>query len=220
MFSLSWPDSAIGRPQSNILHIWSSSSAIARGWLIHTLFSDKCCLTSLRYLWELGQLDESSAMLETARNVFEENKGIDPLLLARVHCVQGSIYAHQNKYNLAGELFVEALHIRIDLLPGDSQLLANSYMQVGNFYTSEGRVEEAIHNHRQAIAIRSMSYLDAPGQMCISNINLSRCLIMTKQYSDAEAALDHAAGCLEDLDSKESAIFESGYGNENALSRR
>jgi hypothetical protein len=71
-------------------------------------------------------------------------------------------------------MYDKGLQIRKDLLPEDSQVLANSYMQMGNFYTSQGRLGEAIVSHTKAINIRKISYAMAPDQMLISYLNYSR----------------------------------------------
>ncbi len=153
-----------------------------------------------RYLWEIGQLSESLERLITAERLCVETVGVNSLEAARIYVVKGNIYAHQNKWKEAGEMYNKGLKIRQGLLSEDNQILANSYMQMGNFYTSQNRLEEAILAHTKAIYIRKGTYAMAPGQMLISYLNYSRCLIAAKRLEDAEIAVRNAQKCEKDVE--------------------
>lgn len=145
-------------------------------------------------------MSESFERLITAERLCAETTGLNSLLAARIYVVRGNIYAHQNKWKEAGEMYNKGLQIRKDLLPEDNQVLANSYMQMGNFYTSQNRLEEAIFAHTKAISIRKGTYAMAPDQMLISYLNYSRCLLAAKRLEDAEVAVRNAQKCEEDIE--------------------
>jgi tetratricopeptide (TPR) repeat protein len=153
-----------------------------------------------RYLWEIGQLSESFERLITAERLCAETVGLNSLEAARIYVVRGNIYAHQNEWKEAGEMYNKALKIRQDLLSEENQILANSYMQMGNFYTSQSRLEEAIVAHTKAINIRKRTYAIAPSQMLISYLNYSRCLLEAKRLEDAEVAVRDAQKCEKDIE--------------------
>ena len=121
------------------------------------------------------------------------------LSAARVLVVRGSVYANLNRYDESGPLFEQALEIRKNLLQDDDQLLANSYMQMGNFHMSQKEYSEAIAAHQKVIQIRQRSYESAPGQMIISYFNLARPLVVANRLEEAEAALRSAEACEVDL---------------------
>lgn len=97
-----------------------------------------------------------------------------------------------NRYEEAGKLFEQGLQIRIALLPRDSPLLTNSYMQMGNYYASQGQVDDAVRAHKQVIEIRATSSGAPVGMMIISFFNLCRSLLMGNRLDEAEAYLQKA----------------------------
>lgn len=105
---------------------------------------------------------------------------------------RGSVYSTLNRYDDAGALFREGLRIRKQHLRDDDPLLANSYMQVGNYYTSQGDIGNAVSYHRQGILIRERSPQVSPNMMVISYFNLCRTLLLGKQEREASEMLEKA----------------------------
>lgn len=106
---------------------------------------------------------------------------------------KGSVFSSLNRYDEAGELFQKGLEIREQALPGDHQLLINSYMQVGNYYTWQERIDHAISTHQLVISMREKSTFTTPGMMIVSCLNLSRSLLMGNFLDEAERILDKAS---------------------------
>lgn len=146
----------------------------------------------VRYLWEIGQYDEALKRLEWVEVFCTETIGLSTLEAARIYVNRGSVYSTLNRYEDAGGLFQQGLNIRKELLPDDNQLVANSYMQVGNYYTSQERVDDAIDAHRHVIEVREKSPLTPIGMMVISYFNLCRTLLLGNRFDEADEYLRKA----------------------------
>ncbi|VUC20828.1 unnamed protein product [Clonostachys rosea] len=162
------------------------------------------------YLWEIGQYDEALGRLNWIEEICEKTIGLDTLEAARVYVNRGSVFSSLNRYDEAGQLFQKGLTIRQTLLPADDQLLGNSYMQVGNYYASQGKIEEAIRSHRQVIRIRESSPETPPGIMIISYFNICRCLLLGTQLAEAERMLEMAQLWENKLNQEESLYHKNG----------
>ena len=102
------------------------------------------------------------------------------------------------------------MEIRKTHLAADDQLLANSYMQVGNALLNADLFDEAIVMQEKVITIRQKSYHLTPAMMVISYLNLSRSLLGARQFEKAQHALDNAARCSRDLEfESERATYEA-----------
>jgi tetratricopeptide (TPR) repeat protein len=148
-----------------------------------------------RYLWELNQYATALFHLEVAEKIcadYADALGEDCLEYARTQVVRGCIYSSQNKYHLCGEVFNKALKIRERHLPENHELLANSYMQMGNYYTSEGRFEDAVHTHSSVLRIRSINKPQVPKQILISHFNLARAQLAMGDLHGTEETLKQA----------------------------
>lgn len=148
------------------------------------------------YLWEIGQHNEALRLLDSAESICSQTIGLDTLEAARIFVNRGSVFSTLNKYRDAGLLFEKALDIRSGCLPDGHQLLANSYMQMGNYYlnTSSGTtgVENAIHYHQKVVNIRLSSPATEPAVMINSYLNLCRSLMKGGRLGDAETYLGEA----------------------------
>jgi tetratricopeptide (TPR) repeat protein len=144
------------------------------------------------YLWEIGQYDEALRLLEQIEGICRQTIGLHTLEGARIYVNRGSVFSTLNRYEEAGKLFEEGLRIRSDLLPKDDPLLANSYMQMGNYYASQGQVDKAVRAHKRAIEIRAKSSETPEGIMIISHFNICRSLLMGSRLDEAEAYLKTA----------------------------
>ncbi|KXX79486.1 Clustered mitochondria protein [Madurella mycetomatis] len=148
------------------------------------------------YLWEIGQYNEALRLLESTERICARTIGLNNLEGARIFVNRGSVFSTLNRYKDAGKLFANALHIRRRILPGDHQLLANSYMQMGNYYlnTSSGTtgIEDAIQAHEKVIETRLKSSTTKPTDMIVSYLNFCRSLMMGGRLNDAQANLAKA----------------------------
>ncbi|OJD34141.1 phosphorylase superfamily protein [Diplodia corticola] len=142
------------------------------------------------YLWEIEQYDEALGRLEQLEKLCAETIGIKTLQGARILVNRGSIYARCDHLLESGACFRRALEIRQRLLPDDDQLLANSYMQVGNWYTSQGQYDQAERHLRSSIKIRDASI---PGQTIISHQNLARCLQLQGKLDESGDIVNKSA---------------------------
>ncbi|KAJ5159113.1 phosphorylase superfamily protein [Penicillium coprophilum] len=162
------------------------------------------------YLFETGQLEEALARLQTADHLCKSLAPSEALHKARVYIGQAIIHAHRNEYQIAGPLYQRAWSIRKRLLGCDDHLLANSYMQVALTYTAENNLHQAIDFHKTAIRIREKASHRAPSLMALSYLNLSRCLMMTKQYEDLDVTLREVELRIGDLEPSERTAFLGG----------
>ncbi|KAK5654035.1 hypothetical protein OQA88_7713 [Cercophora sp. LCS_1] len=148
------------------------------------------------YLWEVDQHNEALRLLESTEAICGQTIGLDTLEGARIFVNRGSVLSKLNQYHEAGDLFEKALTIRKRLLPESHQLLANSYMQMGNYYlnTSSGAagIEKAIQAHQKVIESRLGSAATKPADMIVSYYNLCRSLVMGGRLNDAEENLAKA----------------------------
>ncbi|KAK4241993.1 clustered mitochondria protein [Achaetomium macrosporum] len=144
------------------------------------------------YLWEIGQYDEALRLLKGIEGICRDTIGLHTLEGARICVNHGSVLSTLNRYDEAGKLFEQGLRIRSELLPKDDPLLANSYMQMGNYYTAQGQVDRAVRAHKQAIEIRAKSAETPAGIMIISHFNICRSLLMGSRLDEAEAYLSKA----------------------------
>ena len=147
---------------------------------------------AVRYMWEIGQLNEALKLLECIETVCSKSSSLESLEVARIYVNRGSVLSTLNRYDEAGELFDKALQIRSKLLKENDPLLANSYMQMGNYLTSRGRFEEAVKSHLRVIDIRTRTLETPVGIMTISYFNLCRSLLMGNRLDEAEVYLKKA----------------------------
>ena len=129
-------------------------------------------------MWEIGQYDAALRLLEYIETVCSRSSSLESLKAARIYVNRGSILSTLNRYDEAGKLFDKGLKVRTKLLQRDDPLLANSYMQMGNYYTNQGHYDDAVEAHLQVIDIRVRSAETPVGIMTISYFNLCRSLLM------------------------------------------
>ncbi|KAK4195514.1 hypothetical protein QBC40DRAFT_315968 [Triangularia verruculosa] len=154
------------------------------------------------YLWEIGQHNKGLSILDAAEKGYVQVIGAESLNAARIYVIRGSIYSTLNQYDKSGPLFLEALRLHQKLLTPDHPLIANSLMQVGNYYTSQDEFDRAINSHREALRIRQSCQGTPPHMMALSYFNLCRPLIMTNRSEnllEAEGLLKLAKAAEERL---------------------
>ncbi|GAB1312456.1 hypothetical protein MFIFM68171_02666 [Madurella fahalii] len=144
------------------------------------------------YLWEIGQHDEALTRLEWLERLCSRTIGLHTLEGARILVNRGCVFSTLNRYEEAGMLFEHALQIRSQMLSGDHPLLANSYMQMGNYYTSLGKVDDAVEAHEKVIQIRLGSPTTTPSSMAVSYFNYCRSLLLCGRFDEAERYLRKA----------------------------
>ncbi|KAF2829954.1 hypothetical protein CC86DRAFT_403285 [Ophiobolus disseminans] len=162
---------------------------------------------AFEYLWEIGQYDDAFTRVDHAETICSETIGLQTPEAARLFVVRGSVLLTLNRYSEAGGLFKKGLDICVALLPWNDQLLTNSFMQVGNFYLSEDRFDNAIEMQTKVIAIREASDDSSPAMMVISHFNLSRSHLGARRFEDAERALSDASRCATALTSETEKLF-------------
>ncbi len=142
----------------------------------------------------MGQYDKALELLDSTERIFSERVpgAMRTLECARIYVGRGSVFSTLNRYDEAGFLFEEALKIRIGLLEPDDPLVANSYMQMGNYLTSKGKVDAATRAHQKVIEIRAKSPNTPPNIMTISYFNICRSLLMANKLGEAEMYLAKA----------------------------
>jgi tetratricopeptide (TPR) repeat protein len=148
------------------------------------------------YLWEMGQYEAALKLLSSTEAICCQIIGQNSLEAARIFVNRGCVLSTLNRYQDAGRLFEKALHIRREQLPDNHQLLANSYMQMGNYYLNSwpGKtgIDNAIEAHKKVVEIRLRSSTTEPTVMINSYLNYSRSLMMGAILGEAESCLKKA----------------------------
>jgi len=124
------------------------------------------------------------AVNEAWREVAGERE--DPLLRARVLKAVGITYLSRGQAEEAGELFREALRLRMQVLDGDDPLIAEILSHVADSLRQRGLKESAALVLKQAITIERLSHSSEDPEVLSLENNLALLWSELEHYEEAE----------------------------------
>lgn len=131
-----------------------------------------------------GRVDLAEEQLNIAIKNFDASNLSRNLSMAEALAHLGNVYRTSGKYAQAEEQLLHALAIRQENLPGDHELIAASYNDLGLIYTQLD-IDKSYEYYDKALAMYEKLHGKEHSKIAIANTNLGILSQTDKQYGDA-----------------------------------
>ncbi|KAK8037632.1 TPR-like protein [Apiospora marii] len=138
------------------------------------------------YLFELGAWGETLDLINIVTNVCKDN---DELSHAHLLNSAGMCYFYLNDLVQCRKALTESQRIREANLDPSDEELANTFLNLGNLESAEGKYDEAIADFDKSVGIRK-GIAGAEVMLGVCHLTKARALINKKDYDAASGELD------------------------------
>ena len=139
-------------------------------------------------MYECGRLDDALELLDIAYQTVPKESA----LYAHLCNSAAVIYFEQNNLNPCRRANEESLRIRKAVLAPDDLDLVNSYHNLGNLASAQGRYEEALELLAQTEKVRVAAGQEAVISLGLTHMMTGRVFSLQGKYSEASDKYDMA----------------------------
>ena len=141
-------------------------------------------------MYECGRLDDALELLDIA---YQTVPNKESALYAHLCNSAAVVYFEQNNLNPCRRANEESLRIRKAVLAPDDLDLVNSYHNLGNLASAQGRYEEAMELLAQTERVRVAAGQEAVISLGLTHMMTGRVFSLQGKYSEALDKYDMAA---------------------------
>ena len=141
-------------------------------------------------MYECGRLDDALELLETA---YQTVTNKESALYAHLCNSAAVVYFEQNNLTPCRKANENSLRIRKAVLAPDDLDLVNSYHNLGNLASAQGRYEEALELLAQTEKVRVAAGQEAVISLGLTHMMTGRVFSLQGKYSEASDKYDMAA---------------------------
>ena len=145
-------------------------------------------------MYECGRLDDALELLDTA---YETVPDKESALYAHLCNSAAVVYFEQNDLNPCRRANENSLRIRTAVLAPNDLDLINSYHNLGNLASAEGRYDEALELLAKTEKVRTAAGQEALISLGLTYMMIGRVFTLQGKYSEASDRYDLAAEIFE-----------------------
>jgi tetratricopeptide (TPR) repeat protein len=106
----------------------------------------------------LGAFAEAVQLIQMAREITVEKKGVHSLEVARANTALGAAFLQLGDSTRGIDAYEKALMVQLEKLGESSRTVASTYRALGGAHSSRGESAEALWNYEKALTVARAAY--------------------------------------------------------------